>query len=291
MEKPPGLHNIQHGTTERPENGPPGIGVHVRTKTFSVSHVPPHIIDLRLVSPDNFLAMQIGPARAMASFNSDRLRPLQLGPGYPILGLTGAEFNCQAVSTQGVVVLHFDDRHIDTIASGDSALRANLANTDIPSYDEHLMHLFRLIHGELVQPDPDIIYLEYLLSASIVRSMRRATEPAALSRNRVPSNRLERAEEYLHAHLDENLRLGDIAKIAHMSPYHFARAFKAYFGEPPYRYLQRIRLNKAIELLTRTRLSLEDIAAKVGFSSAGHFGAFFARHMGLSPGAFRAMLN
>ena len=113
-----GLQNIQHDTPKRPQNGPPGIGVQVQTETFSVSFVSPHKIDLRLVSPNNFLAMQLGLARAMASFNSDKLRPLQLGPGYPIVGLTGAEFNCQAVSTKGVVVLHFDDKHIDAMTYG-----------------------------------------------------------------------------------------------------------------------------------------------------------------------------
>ena len=286
-----GLQNIQHGTPKRPQNGPPGIGVQVQTETFSASFVPPHKIDLKLVSPNNFLVMQLGPARAMASFNSDKLRPLQLGPGYPIFGSTGAEFNCQAVSTKGVVVLHFDDKHIDAVTSRNGKHQTNLVNTHKPSYDEHLMQLFRLIHTELVQPDPDIIYLEYLLSASIARSMRAASNLTASSRTRVPSSRLERAEEYLHAHFNRNLRLGDIAAIAHMSPYHFARAFKVYFGEPPYRYLQRIRLNKAIEMLEQTRRPLEEIAAQVGFSSASHFGAFFMRQMGLSPGAFRAKLN
>jgi AraC-like DNA-binding protein len=291
MEKPPGLHNIEHGTSQRPESTPPGIGVHVRTRTFNIAYVPPHKIDMRLISPNNFLVMQLGPARAMAAFDSDKLRPLQLGPGYPILGLTGTEFSCRAVSTQGVVVLHFDDQHIDAIARGNEKRETILANTQSPRYDEHLMHIFRLIHSELVQPAPDAIYLEYLLSASIVRSMHVATEAAAPSRSRIPSNRLERAEEYLRAHLDQSLRLGDIAQIAHMSPYHFTRAFKAYFGEPPYRYLQRIRLNKAIEMLGQTRLPMEDIAVKVGFSSASHFGSFFSRQMGMSPGVFRTMLN
>ena len=291
MKKHSELHNIQHGTSKRPENCPHGIGVNVRTETFSVSFVPPHKIDMRLINPDNFLVMQLGPARAMAAFNSDKLRPLQLGPGYPILGLTGSEFICQATSTQGVVVLHFDDQHIDEITSEIGKRQVDIVNTHRPSYDEHLLHMFRLIHAELVQPVPDIVYLEYLLSASIVRSMRVASVPVASARIRLPSDQLERAQEYLHAHLDRSLRLSDIAKIAQMSPYHFARSFKAYFGEPPYRYLQRLRLNKAIELMEQPSLSMEDIAINVGFSSTSHFGAFFVRQMGISPGAFRARLN
>lgn len=291
MEKHANLHQIAHGTLEQPKKGPPRIGVHLETASFNVTYVPPHMIDLKLRSPDNFLVMQLGPARAMASFNSDKLRPLQLGPGYPILGLTGSEFNCQATSTRGVVALHFDDQHIEEITRGNGKQRAKLVNTHKPTYDEQLMHLFRLIHRELVQPVPDDIYLEYLLSASIVRSMRVALDHDASSRNRVSSNRLERASEYMHAHLDRKLRLRDIAHIAHTSPYHFTRAFKAYYGEPPYRYLQKIRLNKAIAMLEQTRLPLEIIAEQVGFSSASHFGAFFTKQAGMSPGAFRRRLH
>ena len=91
-------------------------------------------------------------------------------------------------------------------------------------------------------------------------------DPSKPSRNRVPFHRLEWAEEYLHAHLDKKPSHRDSVKIAHMSPYHLVRAFKAYFGEPPYRYLQRLHLNKAIALLTQTRMLLAGITAKVGFS-------------------------
>jgi AraC-like DNA-binding protein len=278
---------IKHGSRRKREKGPPGAGLKVETENFSVSYVPPHIIDLKLKTTDNFMVMQLGPSRAEAAFNSDRLRPMQLGPGYPIIGLTGSEFNCQATSTKGVIAFHFSDAYLDSLlhATG-GACRFNF-NVSRPKFDDHLLQLFRLAKNELFNDQPDAFYIEHLLSASIIRTLSIYTGTHESTPRRVPSARLERAEAYMRSHLQHAIRLNELARVAGMSPYHFARMFKVYFGMAPYQYLQRLRLEKALHLLTSDNRPIKSIAEAVGFSSDSNFGTFFKKHVGMAPVAYR----
>jgi AraC family transcriptional regulator len=51
--------------------------------------------------------------------------------------------------------------------------------------------------------------------------------------------------EYVHAHLGEDVSLDALARLSGMSTYHFARLFKQSTGESPYRYVIRLRMEKA----------------------------------------------
>lgn len=283
------LIKIQHGSPKHREKGPPGVGIRINTESFSIAFVPPHIIDLHMKSIDNFMVMQLGPSRALGAFNSEKLRPLQLGPGYPIVGLTGSEFNCKATSTSGVIAFHFNDKYLEEVLAATN--RADKFNFNIckPKFDHHLLQLFRLAHQEITQVHLDVNYLEHLLAASIIRTLSVYADITGKKQLKVPSAQLERAEEYIRSHLLESLRLHDLAKLAGMSQFHFARAFKAYFGISPYKYIQRLRLEKSIEILEKKDASIEEISSELGFSSVSNFGSFFKRHTGMSPGTYRQL--
>jgi AraC family transcriptional regulator len=100
--------------------------------------------------------------------------------------------------------------------------------------------------------------------------------------------RLRRALDYIDAHLADDIGLGDIAEAAGLSPYHFARAFRAATGLPPYRYLTQQRIARAQMLIATTDLSLAQIAFECGFGSQGQFTSTFTRIAGISPGRWRA---
>ncbi|WP_216858694.1 helix-turn-helix domain-containing protein [Actinomadura verrucosospora] len=78
-----------------------------------------------------------------------------------------------------------------------------------------------------------------------------------------------------------------LARIAHVSPAHFSRAFRAAFGETPHRYLQRRRVERAMFLLRDTDRSVTDICFEVGFGSLGTFSRTFSAIVGRSPRAYR----
>jgi AraC family transcriptional regulator len=83
------------------------------------------------------------------------------------------------------------------------------------------------------------------------------------------------------------LTLADIAAEVHLSVYHFIRVFRAATGETPHRFLTRLRIEQAQRLLTDPGLTVEQIAERCGFSSAGSLSAAFLAHIGSRPSAYR----
>jgi AraC-like DNA-binding protein len=86
----------------------------------------------------------------------------------------------------------------------------------------------------------------------------------------------------------EPLDVPSVASVAHVSPAHFIRSFRAVFGETPHRYLQRRRVERAMTLLRQTDRSVTDVAWDVGFASLGTFSRTFSNVVGCSPSEFRA---
>jgi AraC family transcriptional regulator len=79
-----------------------------------------------------------------------------------------------------------------------------------------------------------------------------------------------------------------MAAVARLSPYHFARQFKAATGLPPHRYVIARRVERAKQLLQAgTELSLAQVAARAGFSDQSQFSRHFRRLVGVTPGRFR----
>ena len=101
------------------------------------------------------------------------------------------------------------------------------------------------------------------------------------------NRRMLRARDAMDRAYARPLDVAALARIAHVSPDHFIRSFRATFGETPHRYLQRRRLERAMHLLRATRRSVTDICVDVGFSSLGSFSRTFSAVVGESPSAYR----
>jgi transcriptional regulator GlxA family with amidase domain len=78
--------------------------------------------------------------------------------------------------------------------------------------------------------------------------------------------RLERAVDFMHARLHEDISLADIAAAAHLSRFHFLRLFQTVNHRTPVAYLRDLRTRRALALLDNTALSGNEIAARVGLS-------------------------
>lgn len=107
-------------------------------------------------------------------------------------------------------------------------------------------------------------------------------------RGRLSPAQAARVREYVDAHLAETLTLERLAATVQLSPYHFARLFRATFGEPPYRYIQRMRMERAWQSLTRTDGKIVGIALSCGFSDHSQFTRAFRRHFGVNPSSLRS---
>ena len=99
--------------------------------------------------------------------------------------------------------------------------------------------------------------------------------------------RVNRAIDHIVGHLDEPLRLRDLARAALLSQFHFHRVFQAIIGSTPADFVQRLRLEKALGLLAHARPpSLTAIALACGFSSSSDFSRCFKRRYGVPPSSF-----
>jgi AraC family transcriptional regulator len=94
--------------------------------------------------------------------------------------------------------------------------------------------------------------------------------------------------EYIMENLEGNPTLEQMASVAHLSPYHFARQFKATTGLPPHQYVISRRIERAKHLLRADdELSLVEVALRVGFSDQSKFSFHFKRITGVTPRQFR----
>jgi transcriptional regulator GlxA family with amidase domain len=106
-------------------------------------------------------------------------------------------------------------------------------------------------------------------------------------RGGLPPRAVRRVREYIEANLEENISIQELAGIAGLSMYHFARAFKQSEGVTPHDYLVKCRVHRAKELLSDTDLPMSEIALAAGFSDQSHCARRFREHVGVTPSAYR----
>ena len=90
-----------------------------------------------------------------------------------------------------------------------------------------------------------------------------------------------------HVRLRREITLADLARVAGLSTFHFARMFTLAIGVPPHRYVSRMRLENATAEIAAGRLPLAQIALNARFSSQASFTRAFRRATGMTPGEYR----
>ncbi|MDH7445866.1 AraC family transcriptional regulator [Aquimarina sp. 2201CG14-23] len=103
--------------------------------------------------------------------------------------------------------------------------------------------------------------------------------------------RINLALRYIDDHLDTDLSLESIAKVAIYSPFHFHRIFKAIIGETLNIYINRRRIEKAATVLMHKKeVSVSELSLQYGFKSNSSFTRAFKNFYGVSPTEFRKQL-
>ena len=167
---------------------------------------------------------------------------------------------------------------------------------DLVEHDERLAQLARSMTTELTDEKPGReIVLDALVEQVVVHLLRhysniRRSEELELSRVGLIDRRIRRSVELMHAQLEQDLSLKEIAAASYLSPFHFVRVFKKLTGTTPHAYLASIRTSRAQLLLAEPNLSVTEISSRVGYSSPSHFTKAFRQATGLNPRAFRKAL-
>lgn len=102
-------------------------------------------------------------------------------------------------------------------------------------------------------------------------------------------DRVHRVQAHLAAHLDDELDINALARIAHFSPFHFHRIFTAIVGEPIGAHLRRLRLDRAAQQLAADSDQIVRIARTAGFESHESFTRAFKFALGVTPSEYRQL--
>jgi AraC family transcriptional regulator len=128
--------------------------------------------------------------------------------------------------------------------------------------------------------------LGLVLAHELVR-LHRGTSVVPIFRGGLAGWQKKKVSDYVEDHLDEEISLQQLADVAELSRYHFARAFKQSFGMPPHRYHMSRRMERAKALLEVPARSVTEVGLMLGFAETSSFTTSFHRSVGVTPSDYR----
>ncbi len=135
------------------------------------------------------------------------------------------------------------------------------------------------------------LYAESMATALWAHLLKKySTQPLRESTHSVGNNQLRPAIDFINENLDQDLKLAEIAAVVNMSQFYFARMFKQLIGISPHQYVVQRRMERAQQLLTKSQLSVAEVALRVGFSNQSHFTVQFRKATGTTPKGYRDRL-
>jgi AraC family transcriptional regulator len=153
-------------------------------------------------------------------------------------------------------------------------------------YDPHMQQIAMMLFAELRSGGiMGELYVESLTQVLVIHLLRHYSvlQPIIADRHNLPSRRLENAIDYIHAHLDGDLSMAQIAGSVNTSSTYFAGLFKQSTGISLHQYVIKQRVERAKLLLETTDLPISNIAAQVGFANSSHLTYHCKRHTGMTP--------
>jgi DNA-binding LacI/PurR family transcriptional regulator len=105
------------------------------------------------------------------------------------------------------------------------------------------------------------------------------------------TDRLQTVLRHMESHYSSNLSLAELARISKLSKFQFIRVFENMFGSSPIEYFRRIRINKALQLMTIRGKSITDIAYETGFPDSNYFSRAFKKTLQITPREYRKRIQ
>jgi AraC family transcriptional regulator len=178
---------------------------------------------------------------------------------------------------------------------GGEALEMLPANRLLDIQESHLEGTFRRLLRELIEPGlASTLLVESLVSIIIVdltRHLARENANTGAAEHALDAGRLARIREIVENHDGPGLSVVTLAQACGMSPRHLLRLFRNATGMSVATYVADLRLERAMNLLSKSPLHIKEIAYRAGFSNASSFGEAFRRKTGVAPSRFRERLS
>ncbi|MDV2997070.1 MAG: HTH-type transcriptional activator RhaS [Chroococcidiopsis sp. SAG 2025] len=158
--------------------------------------------------------------------------------------------------------------------------------------DRQLEAIGMMLLAELQQENSGSrLYIESLanvLAVHLLRQYATAKPHLTVYAGGLPQRQLLQILDYIHEHLDRDIKLADLADLLGISQFHLSHLFKQSLGTSPYQYLLGQRIERAKQLLKQTDRSMMEMALMCGFSSHSRLSQHFRQLTGMTPRAYRA---
>ncbi len=154
--------------------------------------------------------------------------------------------------------------------------------------DKRIEHICWALAAELEGDAPaGRLYAESLGTALITHLVHSYTGGAPTSESGIPRMRLQRVMDYVQDNISVDLSLSELSAVAEVSGSYLKVIFKRSTGVPVHQYVMRVRIERALTLVTRTKVPLCEIAAQCGFTDQSHLTRSFRRLYGITPAQLR----
>jgi AraC family transcriptional regulator len=154
-----------------------------------------------------------------------------------------------------------------------------------------LSALVAAAHAEMVAGFPSgrlfLDSVEQAMAVALVKEHAVRHRPVQVYRGGLGSARLRRIKELVHANMEDDLSLDEMAESVGLSTAHFARMFRKSTGETPHQFVLRQRLERAKAMLRAPDARVLHVAVACGFKTQQHFAQVFRDVWGVSPTEYR----
>jgi AraC family transcriptional regulator len=157
--------------------------------------------------------------------------------------------------------------------------------------DPRLGALVAIAHAEMAAGFPSgrlfLDSIEQAMAVALVGGHAVRHRPSRISRGGLGPARLRRIRDLVHAKVEDELSLDEMARSVGLSTAHFARMFRKSTGETPHQFVLRQRLERAKAMLHAPDARVLDVAVACGFKTQQHFAHVFRDVCGISPTGYR----
>ncbi|HEX9045984.1 MAG TPA: AraC family transcriptional regulator, partial [Verrucomicrobiae bacterium] len=147
-----------------------------------------------------------------------------------------------------------------------------------------------LLAARVPGKSPRAAALTQLFAAHLVEKYTDVAAQTPAYRGGLPIRQLRKVEDYVSAHLAEEISVEGLAALVELSASHFAHVFKESTGMTPLQFITRQRITQAQQLIRESSRSLIEVGLEVGYTSPSHFAQVFRRIVGVTPTEFRSSL-
>jgi AraC family transcriptional regulator len=158
--------------------------------------------------------------------------------------------------------------------------------------DSQLQRLIQALHADISAGSPAGSLFGESIGAALALHLARHYSTRSAFPNPpaqgLPARPLSRVLDYIHSNLTADLHLTELANVAGLSTFHFAKLFKQSTGASPHQYVMQRRLERAKELLRNPSINLSEVSLRAGFADHSHLSNVFRRFIGMTPSRYRA---